>query len=33
VNKSPGRELRLRGVNACVVTPGAVRSGDTISKL
>jgi hypothetical protein len=33
VNKSPGRELRLRGDNACVVTPGAVRSGDTISKL
>ena len=33
VNKSPGRELRLRGVNARVVTPGAVRSGDTISKL
>ena len=33
VNKSPGRELRLRGVNARVVTPGAVRTGDTISKL
>jgi hypothetical protein len=33
VNKSPGRELRLRGVNARVVTPGAVRAGDTISKL
>lgn len=33
VNKSPGRELRLRGVNARVVTPGAVRAGDTIAKL
>lgn len=33
VNKSPGRELRLRGVNARVVSPGAVRAGDTISKL
>ena len=33
VNKSPGRELRLRGVNARVVTPGAVRAGDTITRL
>ena len=33
VNKSPGRELRLRGVNTCVVTPGAVRVGDAITKL
>ena len=33
VNKSPGRELRLRGVNARVVTAGAVRVGDTITKL
>lgn len=33
VNKSPGRELRLRGVNTRVVTPGTVRTGDTISKL
>jgi len=33
VNKPPGRELRLRGVNARVVSPGAVRSGDTITKL
>jgi MOSC domain-containing protein YiiM len=33
VNKSPGRELRLRGVNTRVVTPGAVRTGDAISKL
>jgi hypothetical protein len=33
VNKSPGRELRLRGVNTRVVTPGTVRAGDPISKL
>jgi MOSC domain-containing protein YiiM len=33
VNKPPGRELRLRGVNARVVTAGAVRVGDTITKL
>jgi MOSC domain-containing protein YiiM len=32
VNKSPGRELRLRGANARVVTPGTVRAGDPISK-
>jgi len=33
VNKSPGRELRLRGVNARVVTPGAVRAGDPITRI
>ena len=33
VNKSPGRELRLRGANARVVTPGTVRSGDAIEKI
>jgi MOSC domain-containing protein YiiM len=33
VNKSPGRELRLRGVNTRVVTSGAVRIGDAITKL
>ena len=33
VNKSPGRELRLRGVNARVVTPGSIRAGDTITRL
>lgn len=33
VNKSPGRELRLRGVNTRVVAPGAVRTGDPITKL
>jgi hypothetical protein len=33
VNKSPGRELRLRGANARIVTPGTVRVGDTVAKL
>ncbi len=33
VNKSPGRELRLRGVNTRIVTAGAVRVGDTVTKL
>jgi MOSC domain-containing protein YiiM len=33
VNKSPGRELRLRGANARVVTPGTVRQGDAVTKL
>ena len=33
VNKPPGRELRLRGINTRVVRPGTVRVGDTISKL
>jgi MOSC domain-containing protein YiiM len=32
VNKSPGRELRLRGANARVVTPGTVRRGDIVTK-
>lgn len=33
VNKSPGRELRLRGVNTRVVMPGAIRVGDAVTKL
>jgi MOSC domain-containing protein YiiM len=33
VNKPPGRELRLRGMYARVIEPGAVRPGDTIRKL
>ncbi len=33
VNKPPGRELRMRGVNTRVVTPGQVRVGDRITKL
>jgi len=32
VNSPVGRELRLRGVNARVVVPGAVRSGDPVRK-
>jgi len=32
VNKSPGRELRLRGANTRVVAPGTVRAGDVIAK-
>jgi MOSC domain-containing protein YiiM len=31
-NKSPGRELRIRGMNARVVQAGIVRLGDTIAK-
>lgn len=33
VNSPEGRALRLRGVNARVVEPGAVRPGDEIRKL
>ncbi len=33
VNSPVGRELRLRGVNACVVTAGMVRVGDAIRRL
>jgi MOSC domain-containing protein YiiM len=33
VNSKPGRELRLRGLNARVVEPGVVRPGDAIRKL
>ncbi len=33
VNKPPGRELRLRGVNTRVVTSGSVRVGDSVTKL
>lgn len=33
VNSPVGRELRLRGVNARVVTGGAVRPGDEIERL
>lgn len=33
VNKSPGRELRLRGMNARVVEAGTIRPGDPIEKL
>ena len=33
VNAKPNRELRLRGMNARVFTPGTVRPGDAIRKL
>jgi hypothetical protein len=33
VNVGPGRELRLRGINAKVVVPGPIRPGDTVRKL
>jgi len=33
VNSEVGRELRLRGLNARVVTAGAVRQGDPVRKL
>ena len=33
VNSAEGRELRLRGVNARVVTPGTVSRGDPVRKL
>ena len=33
VNKSPGRELRLRGANARIVSPGTVRTGDSVTKI
>jgi hypothetical protein len=33
VNKSPGRELRLRGANARVVVAGTVRPGDAVVRL
>lgn len=33
VNSPVGRELRLRGLNACVVVAGTVRPGDEVRKL
>jgi MOSC domain-containing protein YiiM len=33
VNSRVGRQLRLRGLNASVVTPGIVRQGDLATKL
>ncbi len=33
VNGRVGRELRLRGLNARVVTPGVVRPGDKVAKV
>ena len=33
VNSEVGKELHLRGVNARVIQPGAVRTGDRVTKL
>ena len=33
VNSPVGRELQLRGINARVVQPGTIRTGDSIVKL
>jgi MOSC domain-containing protein YiiM len=33
INGNPRRDLRLRGLNTRVITPGTVRPGDTIQKL
>ena len=33
VNSTIGRELSLRGINAKVVQPGAIRIGDTVRKV
>ena len=33
VNSEAGMALKLRGVNARVVTPGTIRQGDVIRKL
>lgn len=33
VNVGVGKELRLRGINAKVVTPGTIRPGDPVRKL
>lgn len=33
VNVGPGKELRLRGINAKVVQPGTIAAGDLVKKL
>lgn len=33
VNSAVGKQLNMRGINAKVVTPGVVRTGDTIRKV
>ena len=33
INGKPYRDLRLRGMNTRVITPGTVRPGDTIQKI
>lgn len=32
VNSTEGRELGLRGINARVITPGAIRTGDRVTR-
>jgi len=32
VNSPKGRELRLRGINARVVVPGRIQTGDRVKK-
>jgi hypothetical protein len=33
VNSPTGKELKLRGINAKVVTAGRIRRGDTVTKV
>ena len=33
INSPTGRALRMRGLNARIVTPGAIRTGDTIRRV
>ena len=33
VNSAKGRELNLRGINARVVVPGPIRTGDRVGKM
>ncbi|MEQ1702321.1 MAG: MOSC domain-containing protein, partial [Ilumatobacteraceae bacterium] len=33
VNSPAGKELKLRGINARVVTPGLIRRGDVVAKV
>jgi hypothetical protein len=33
VNSPVGKELKLRGINARVVTPGVIRAGDIVTKV
>ena len=33
VNSSVGKQLHLRGINARVVQPGVIRTGDTVKKI
>ena len=33
VNSPEGKQLRLRGLNAKIITPGTIRVGDTVRKI